>query len=132
MKTHFSLHCVVRILFFAALTACAKTSEKEIRNYTVASERLLITREVWGNDEPVTYPVYLVKEGGAIEWSPFDHIITGFVCTPGFEYRISVIVEPFDATGVFDDAPSETYTLRAIDSRLEKRSEGLPAGTVCE
>ena len=67
MKTHFSLHCVVRILFFAALTACAKTSEKEIRNYTVASERLLITREVWGNDEPVTYPVYLVKEGGAIE-----------------------------------------------------------------
>ncbi len=46
MKTRFLLYRVAAVLFFAALMACDKTSEEEIRYYTVASERLLVTREV--------------------------------------------------------------------------------------
>ena len=79
-----------------------------------------------------TYPVYLVKEGDATEWTPFDHHITGFSYRAGFEYRISVVVEPFDSSEVFDDAPDETYTLHQIISCSECRSDGLPEGTVCE
>lgn len=132
MKTRFLLYRVAAVLFFAALMACDKTSEEEIRYYTVASERLLVTREVWGSDEPVTYPVYLVKEGDAKEWTPFDHYISGFSYRAGVEYRISVVVEPFDSSEVFDDAPNETYTLHQIISSSECRSDGLPEGTVCE
>lgn len=132
MKTRFLLYRVAAVLFFAALMACDKTSEEEIRYYTVASERLLVTREVWGSDEPVSYPVYLVKEGDATEWTPFDHYISGFSYRAGFEYRISVVVEPFDSLEVFDDAPDKTYTLHQIISCSECRSDGLPEGTVCE
>ena len=114
-------------------TACGdKDDQDEVLQLTVASERLLVTREVWGSDEPVAYPVYLVKEGNAAEWVPFDHSIVGFAYRAGFEYRISVAVEPFDSSGVFDDAPSETYTLQQLISCSKRRSDGLPEGTVCE
>ena len=84
------------------------------------------------SEETVTSASWQVKEGDATEWTPFDHYISGFSYRAGFEYRISVVVEPFDSSEVFDDAPDKTYTLHQIISCSECRSDGLPEGTVCE
>jgi len=136
MKPRFSLRNLASALaltiLFAA-TACDKEDQEEVLRLTVASERQLVTREVWGSDGPVTYPVYLVKKDAAAEWEPFDHAITGFRYTTGFEYTIEVQVEPYpDRELIADGVPERLYTLRRTIGIVRKDSEGLPAGTVRE
>lgn len=125
---------ILSLLVVCMTAACDKESAaEEILRFTVASERQLVTRQVWGCDEPVTYPVYLVKEGDAAEWRPFDHTIVGFDYTAGFEYRIEVRVEPFpDRTQIADDVPEYLYTLQRTVGIVRKDSEGLPADTVAQ
>lgn len=130
---NFAVRTISCLLCLLAATACDDEPQEEILRLTVASERQLVTREVWGNDEPVTYPVYLVKEGDASEWRAFDHAIVGFDYTAGFEYRIEVRVEPFpDRDQIADDVPEYLYTLQRMIGIVRKDSENLPANTVRE
>lgn len=136
MKFRFAIRKIRMPLLFILLlaaTSCDDEPQEEILRLTVASERQLVTREVWGSDEPVTYPVYLVKEGDASEWRPFDHAIVGFDYTAGFEYRIEVRVEPFpDRDQIADDIPEYLYTLQRMIGIVRKDSDNLPASTVRE
>lgn len=129
----FRLRIYAAIALALTFAACDKEQPEKILQLTVASQRQLVTREVWGSDSPVTYPVYLVREDDAARWEPFDHTIVGFDYTTGFEYRIAVRVEPFpDRECIADDVPEHRYTLRRLIGSVRKESEGLPAGTVAE
>lgn len=136
MKFRFAIRKIRMPLLFILLlaaTACDDEPQEEILQLTVASERQLVTREVWGSDEPATYPVYLVKEEDAAEWRAFDHAIVGFDYTAGFEYRIEVRVEPFpDRDQIADDVPEYLYTLQRMIGIVRKDSENLPASIVRE
>ena len=130
---NFAVRTISCLLCLLAATACDNEPQEEILRLTVASERQLVTREVWGSDKPATYPVYLVKEDDAAEWRPFDHAIVGFDYTAGFEYRIEVRVEPFpDRDQIADDVPEYLYTLQRMIGIVRKDSDNLPASTVRE
>ena len=130
---NFALRTISCLLCLLAVAACDDEPQEEILRLTVASERQLVTRQVWGNDSPVTYPVYLIREDDAAQWEPFDHAIVGFDYTAGFEYRIEVRVEPFpDRDQIADDVPEHLYTLLRTVGIVRKASEGLPADTVAQ